>query len=96
MSLGLILVSMSANDPPKRRFQSKLNTFQISPTPIFAGSLADIATSPRDVRCYTFLPAPKVVNIIQTHARRGPSLIPRDAGRHSHIRGVPPWIKNVQ
>jgi hypothetical protein len=31
MSLGLILVSMSANDPPKRRFQSKLNTFQISP-----------------------------------------------------------------
>jgi hypothetical protein len=94
MSLGLILVSMSANDPPKRRFQSKLNSNQS--TPIFAGSLADIATSPRNVRCYTFLPIPKVVNIIQTHARRGPSLIPRDAGRHSHIRGVPPWIKNVQ
>jgi hypothetical protein len=87
------LEPISFCDRPANLF--KIEHFFNQSTPISLVISGHCDNSARSV-VTAFLPAQKVVNIIQTHARRGPSLIPLDAARLPHIRGVPPWIKSVQ
>ena len=67
----------------------KNDHFSNQSTPIFARSLADIATSPCDVCCYSILARPKKWSILYRPTQaRGPILIALCVSRIPHTRGV--------